>query len=176
MAAQAEAAAERLAVMRWQLSDTGDARACALADRHYSRQTIGAPQMMPPGRKLVFLTESADAVFGSLWPFAEYVRHAWAGAWSCSIFRNESAHLSSELITEALAATRYFWPEPPPLGMVTMVNRDKVASVNPGYCFKKAGFRAVGFTKGGLVVLQLLPEDMPQAVAPLGVTRRMVLA
>lgn len=154
-------------MMRWHLSHHADRRACALADRHYSRKTVGAPQMMPPGRKLVLLNDDATAVWGSSWPFAEYVKHAWAGAWMCTIFRNESPDLSSELIREAVAVTRWYW-EVPILGMITFVEAKKVRSANPGYCFKRAGFRAVGHTKGGQVALQLHPEDMPMAEMPLG--------
>lgn len=32
-----------------------------------------------------------------------------------------------------------------------------------GFCFHKAGFRAVGETKGGLLAWQLLPHQMPAA-------------
>lgn len=154
--------------MHWHLSHHADRRACSLADRHYSRKTIGAPQMMPPGRKLVLLNGDATAVWGSSWPFAEYVKHAWAGAWMCTIFRNESTDLSSELIREAVAVTRWYW-DIPTLGMITFVDDRKVRSANPGYCFKKAGFRFVGHNKGGQVALQLLPEDMPEAAMPMGI-------
>jgi len=119
---------------------------------------------MPPGRKLVLLTAEGNALWGSSWPFAEYVRHAWAGAWLCTIFRNESPHLSSELIREAVAATRAYWGDPPDLGMVTFVDAGKVRHKrDPGRCFLRAGFVNVGHTKGGQVALQLLPCDMPVA-------------
>src|SRR5262249_9134085 len=42
--------------------------------------------------------------------------------WICTCFRNESPHLSSELIRQAVTATRWFWPDPPEDGMVTFVN------------------------------------------------------
>jgi hypothetical protein len=148
--------------MRWQRSDRFDPALCALADRHYSRRAIGSPQFVPPGRCVVLRTEPADAVWVTSWPFAEYVRHAWAGAWVCSIFRNESPHLSSELIREAVAATRHVWPDVPDLGMVTFVDAGKVRPKrDPGRCYLRAGFRRAGETKGGLVALQMLPADMP---------------
>ena len=31
-----------------------------------------------------------------------------------------------------------------------------------GYSWKRAGFREVGETKGGLLAMQLLPDDMPE--------------
>ena len=155
--------------MIWHLSHRGDPRAARIADRHYNRQHIGAPQFVPPGRCLVLLTEKADALWITSWPFAEYVKHAWAGAWVCSAFRNESPHLSSDLIRQAVSATRWRWPEIPALGMITFVDRSKVRRKRDwGRCYRKAGFRQVGYTAGGLVALQLLPDDMPEADAPIG--------
>ncbi len=92
--------------MRWHLSFRADPQVRVLADRHYNRQSVGSAQFVPPGRCLVLKTEAADAMWITSWPFAEYVRHAWAGAWMCSAFRNESKELSSELIREAVSATR----------------------------------------------------------------------
>lgn len=155
--------------MRWHLSHRADPRALPLADRHYNRQKPGSPQFVPPGRCLVLLTEEADALWVSSWPFAEYVKHAWAGAWVCSCFRNESTHLSSELIREAVAATRAFWGEPPPLGMVSFVDTTKTRRKrDPGRCYRKAGWSPVGHTKGGLVALQVLPEEMPPQMEAIG--------
>ena len=154
--------------MNWTITNRADPRAAAIADRHYNRQSIGSPQFVPPGRCLVLLTEKGDALWVTSYPFAEYVKHAWAGAWICSCFRNESAYLSSRLITEAVTATRWYFGEPPTLGMITFVNTRYTKSPNPGYCYKLAGFRQVGQTKGGLVALQLLPDEMPPAEMPLG--------
>lgn len=138
-----------------------------MADRHYSRQTIGAPQFVPPGRCLVLKTRALDAYWVTSWPFAEYVKHAWAGAWMCSAFRNEGANLSSELIREAVACTRAAYGDAPDLGMVTFVDQSKTRQKrDPGYCFLMAGFKRVGKTKGGLIALQLLPHDMPTAEFP----------
>lgn len=154
--------------MRWALSWKADPRARVLADRHYNRQKVGAPQFVPPGRCVVLLTENADALWISSWPFAQFVRHAWAGAWMNSCFRNESSHLSSELIREAVAATLSVWPVPPALGIVTFVDAGKVRRKrDPGRCYLRAGFRRVGETKGGLLAFQLLPSEMPEPSAPL---------
>ena len=154
--------------MRWQLVDRFDPATRPIADRHYNRQKIGSPQFVPPGRCVVLRTPDADAFWITSWPFGEYVRHAWPGAWVCSAFRNESEHLSSELIIEALAATLSIWPEPPELGMITFVDRSKTRpKKDPGYCYLMAGFERVGETKGGLVALQMLPARMPAAERPL---------
>lgn len=150
--------------MMWRLSHRFDREVVPLADRHYNRRKVGSPQFAPPGRCLVLKTPAVDAFWITSWPFAEYVRHAWAGAWVCSAFRNEGPVLSSQLVIEAVAATRAFFGDAPELGMITFVNADKVrAKRDPGRCFRRAGFRPVGETKGGLVALQLLPADMPAA-------------
>jgi hypothetical protein len=89
----------------------------------------------------------------------------------CSAFRNEGETLSSELIREALAITRWRWPEIPEKGMVTFVNTEKVRKKRDwGRCYRKAGFKEVGKTKGGLVALQILKDEMPPPEPPLGTT------
>lgn len=159
---------------RWKVSHRADPVGVALADRHYNRQHIGAPQFVPPGRNLCFVLPEGDAVWTTSWPFAEYVKHAWAGAWVNSIFRNESCHLSSELILEAIAATRWTW-EPPDLGIVTFVDAGKVRRKrDPGRCYRRAGFEHVGFTQGGLWAFQMLPEAMPEPVMPLGMQMELI--
>jgi hypothetical protein len=150
--------------MPWYLTTRADPRGARLADRHYSRKTPGAAQFTPPGRCVVLLTTGGNALWVSSWPYAEYVKHEWRGAWLCSLFRNESDVLSSRLITQAVAATRWQWGEPPTLGMVTFVDTTQVRHKrDPGRCFRKAGWQPVGWTKSGLVVLQLLACDMPSA-------------
>ena len=67
--------------------------------------------------------------------------------------------MSSDLIRDALAATRWKWPDIPELGMVTFVDMKKTKPKrDPGYCFLCAGFERVGETKGGLAALQILSE------------------
>ena len=151
--------------MSWALSWRADPVARAIADRHYNRQRVGATQFVPPGRCLVLIRP--QALWVTSWPFAEYVKHAWAGAWVCSCFRNEGPELSSTLIREAVAATRWRFGEPPELGMVTFVDPGKVRRKrDPGRCFRRAGFDLAGQTKGGLVALLLAPDAMPRATAP----------
>ena len=152
----------------WTLSHRAHAPAREMADRHYSRQKPGTPQFVPPGRNIVLL--GPKALWVTSWPFAEYVRHAWAGAFVCSIFRNEGGPIrSSDLIRHALACTRWKWPDMPDLGMVTFVDTSKVRpKKDPGYCYLCAGFKRVGKTKGGLAALQILPEDFPEPLAPQG--------
>lgn len=151
--------------MIWRRSWRADPRALPLADRHYNRQAIGSDQFVPPGRCLVLLTPSAGAVWVTSWPQAEFVLHDWAGAWVNSLFRRESGPLSSEMITEAVAITRGFFGDPPPLGIVSFVDAEKIKHKrDPGRCYRKAGWRHVGFTKSGLYVFQQKPDEMPAPV------------
>lgn len=154
--------------MEWALSYRADPPAARLADRHYTRQSPGAPQFVPPGRCVV-LTRPGG-LWVTSWPYAEWVKHAWAGAWVCSLFRNEAGDvLSSVLIGEAVAATRAVFGEPPALGIVTFVDAAKVRRKrDPGRCFLRAGWCHVGYTAGGLVALQQLPDEMPAADEPIG--------
>ena len=159
--------------MNWTLSHRADTPARLIADRHYSRQKPGTPQFVPPGRCLVLLSDRTDAYWVTSWPFAEYVKHEWAGAWVCSAFRNEGGYRASDLIRQAVAATLWKYGEPPPLGMVTFVDRRKVRPTIVrgekvwGWCFLKAGFKVCGETKGGLLALQMLPPEMPEPASPL---------
>ncbi|MGH9420468.1 MAG: hypothetical protein ACRD3J_10865 [Thermoanaerobaculia bacterium] len=150
----------------WERSSRGDARARPLADRHYNRQKIGAPQFVPPGRCLVLLTPGADALWVTSYPYAEYVQHAWAGAMMNSLFRNENPeHCASDLIRAAVEETCKEWT-PPPMGLVSFVDPQHVRPTRRrgqdiyGYCYLKAGFRHVGYTKKGLWAWQWLPPYM----------------
>lgn len=152
--------------MIWQLSNRFDARAALVADRHYSRQKPGTNQFMPSGSTFVLyaVVGGAEVIWGTSWPYLEYTKHEWAGAWICSIFRNEGCGLSSEMVRQAIAATRLHYGGRPPRGMVTFVDPASVAHKrDPGRCFRKAGFRPVGFSKRrGHLALQLDPLDMPE--------------
>jgi hypothetical protein len=155
--------------MDWYLSHRADRRALPLADRHYNRQKPGSGQFVPPGRCLVLLTADADALWVTSWPLPAYVKHLWPDAWVCSCFRNESSVVSSELIRQAVAATRFRWPDVPPMGIVTFIDPRRVRRKRDwGRCFLRAGFVPCGRTKGGLLALRLTPDRMPPAEAALG--------
>lgn len=134
--------------MSWIVPPSGkfDAAAARLSDRHYSRRKVGSPQFMPPGQTLVLVTEPRDAVFG-WWrphPSSGIVSMNGLDGWTCSIFRNESSRLSSELILAAELELVLHESELGPCGpdgMLTYVWDAKVRSVNPGCCFKKAGWK-----------------------------------
>lgn len=157
----------------WTLSHRADRRALPLADRHYNRQKIGSPQYVPPGRCFCLVSEGERAVWVTSWPFGEYVRHDWPGAWVNSLFRKECPGRASDMIRAAVAATRMFW-HPPELGIVSFVDPNEVPGVVVrgeriyGYCYLRAGWKHVGFTKGGLWAWQQLPADMPPAKPSIG--------
>lgn len=161
--------------MHWTITYRADPEANRLAKEHYTCQSPDSDQFMPPGACMVLKISPALAVWGTSWPKAEYVHHAWAGAWMCSIFRNCGAGLSSELIREAVAATRWYFGEPPELGMVTFVDKKQVKGPHFGYSYKCAGFEQVGETKAGLLALQLLPAMMPDAEPPIGAALRLAM-
>jgi hypothetical protein len=162
--------------MTWLLSHRCDPKGRRLADRHYSRQKIGAVGFVKPSSCLVLVSEDFNALWVTTFPIADYVKHDWAGAWECATFRNEGDRLSSELIKEALSATVWKYGTPPALGMITFVDPRKVEGtftriggekvLTWGYCFQKAGFEFEGWTKGGLFVLRLKAERLPQAQPP----------
>lgn len=163
-----------MAEVIWQHVKRGDDTARQVADLHYNRQSIGAPMFAPPGRAMV-LTTAGPSLWVTSWPFAEFTLHRWAGAWICSAFRRADGDPpASQLIREAVAATRAHYGDPPALGMITFIDRAKVAPLHTrkgdvwGRTYRLAGFVDAGETKGGLLALQLLPEAMPDAERAIG--------
>ncbi len=124
-----------------------------LADRHYSRRTPGARQFAYSGRKLVL--RNADASVLWVWMFPdEAMRVDGQTGYNCAIFRNESDRLSSDIILEAERFAVAKWG---PNRAYTYIDAAKVASANPGYCYKMAGWRYEGLSKGGK---HLLVKDL----------------
>lgn len=169
--------------MIWQVSHRADPRARELADRHYNRQKVGSPQFVPPGRCCVLYaeTDAGKAFWVTSWPFAEYVRHAWAGAWVCSAFRNEGAGTSSEMIVQALAATRFVFGDPPELGLISFIDERKVKPTivrgKPifGWTWFRAGAVVAGRTKGGLLAVQFCPSVIPPAMPAIGMQGHLIV-
>jgi len=166
-------------MMRWTQSYCGEPAAVRFARRHYSSR--GDPtrdlagKVGGPGRQLVLIIgDPLRALWITTWQDAAVTDHAWKGAWNCSLFRSEGAGVASELIREAVAATRWRWPQVPGLGMITFIDRSKVKPIRVrgvetwGYCYSKAGFVREVDTKGGLMTVRLPPERMPPARAPIG--------
>ena len=151
----------------------GDPRARAIYLRHYSafRRKAGttSAHFVGVGEKMVLLTVNADALF--VWRYTQPGKPGMdkrrerrgnkpssyevnSGVW-CTIFRNESKILSSDLIKEACALAWQRWPNQK---LSTYVWDARVKSVNPGYCYKMAGFTNAGRNKDGrLTILELGP-------------------
>jgi hypothetical protein len=136
----------------WHEAKDGDADARALFDRHYSRYRYKdgrKPKLFcGPGEKMVLLTEAADALF--VW--RKFRSADGQQGINCAIFRNESAHLSSDMILDAEEIAWRRWPQ---TRLFTYVKAEAITSRNPGYCFKRAGWRQCGITKvNKLVILE----------------------
>jgi hypothetical protein len=136
----------------WWLTRDGDIDCLDMYLRHYSRNDKRAawrPRRLfvGPGEKVVLRTVDADAMF--VW--RAFIDDSGQEGINCAVFRNESPHLSSNLIRQADAIADALWPD---RRHYTYVNREKVASRNPGFCFLAAGWRRCGHTKGGLLILE----------------------
>lgn len=170
------AATERLQQL-WKVSDRFDPEALPIADRHYNRRKPGSPQFVPPGRCFVLLADAA--LWVTSWPFPEFVKHQWAGAWINSCFRNESPQAASQLIRAAVAMTRWKWPNVPELGMVSFIDPKHVTPRKVrgrstwGHSYFEAGFSHVGYTKHGLWTMQMVPSSMPDPLEPMNAQRRL---
>lgn len=122
-----------------------DVEMAKLADRHYSRRTVGARQFLYSERKLVLRDAAGLVLFAWIWP-DESMRMDGQRGYNNAIFRNESERRSSEIILEAEAAAFAKWG---PNRLYTYVDPRKIRSVNPGYCFKVAGWHYEGKSKSG---------------------------
>lgn len=124
-------------------SHRADSELAVLADRHYSRQLIGSRQFVAPGRNLVYRDREGLCVFVWLWQFPEF-RDDNEEGYCCAMFHNESPRLSSEIILEAEEMASKEWG---PNRLFTYVKPSAILSVNPGFCFKQAGWRFVRSSK-----------------------------
>jgi hypothetical protein len=152
----------------------GDPRARALFARHYSATLKRSQPLRPigngerfagPGAHMVLLLEDCQGMF--VWRAERFRLDGQTGIY-CSIFRNESPVLSSDLIREACELAWQRWPGE---RLFTYVADAKIRSTNPGYSFKCAGWRRCGRNADGrLTILELLPD------AALGTLNRTALS
>ena len=135
----------------WWLTKDGDKDCLALYERHYSayqyRDGRTRKLFVGPGEKVVLRTLRADAMF--VW--RKFIDDSGQQGINCAVFRNESAHRSSQLIREADAIADFLWPDS---RHYTYVNAERISSKNPGYCFQCAGWRRCGHTQGGLLIME----------------------
>ena len=130
--------------MHWYLTKDGDEYWMDLFKRHYSYRDYADNRVQKlfvgPGEKVVLRTWKADAMF--VW--RKFINDSGEDGINCAVFRNESEAKSSTLIQEADAIADAIWPNQ---RHYTYVNAKKIKSTNPGYCFKRAGWRQCGITK-----------------------------
>lgn len=136
----------------WHLSRDGDDEARDLFDRHYSRRIYAdgrKPKLfVGPGEKMVLVTGCGRGLF--VW--RKFRSADGQMGVNCAVFRNETEERSSLMIIDAEKAALIRWPAND--RFYTYVNSKAIRSINPGCCFKKAGWRRCGTTKSGLVILE----------------------
>jgi hypothetical protein len=141
----------------WTVVSDSNPRALALYERHYSarhyRDGRRRRQFVGPGERLVLLSPSGDALLA--WRVQRYTKDGQRGV-CCCCFRNESTRRSSDLL---ISGMRLAWQRWPRRRLFTYVNPRKIRSTNPGCCFKAAGWRRCGRSKGGLIILDVRPPD-----------------
>lgn len=134
---------------------------------HYSRRTPGSKTFTGVGREIVLVHRSGAAV----WACVLQKTPARPGSgcsrgrvgapddrtnyvWRNMLFRNLGAGLSSELIRSATGETYIQWVRRygalPEERLRTEVDTRRVASPNPGYCYKRAGWEPYKLVKGKL--------------------------
>lgn len=148
----------------WHVVSPFDVRARELADRHYSRQTHGAWNILASGRKVLMLTDCARAV----WGVVENLDPGGALHWRVSIFRNEGAGLSSDLVREGTERTYAYWRSHygglPAVPLTTEVDPDRTRRKrDPGRCFRRAGWTYLHTMRrhvkgGGSLVVLVAPN------------------
>ena len=134
----------------WIIGQDGEPELRALYDRHYSsykyRDGRKPKKFVGPGEYIALTLPNRTALF--VW--RKFRDGSGQSGVNCSVFRNESPHLSSDLIREADAIADYCWPRE---RHYTYVRAAAVKSKNPGWCFICAGWKRQGYTKGNLVIL-----------------------
>lgn len=141
----------------WTQVYDGNPIGLALFQRHYSYRAYKdgrKPKLfVGPGEKLVLIKTDGLALF--VW--RKFISMDNQSGINCSVFRNESTMLSSELIR---AAELIAWKRWPGQRLYTYVNPRKISNrTNPGFCFKVTGWRTCGITKSNrLIILEKFPD------------------
>ena len=102
-----------------------DPEMAMLADRHYSRRTVGARQFLYSGRKLVIRDARGDVLFGWLYPDEDKRMDGQKG-YNCAIFRNESHRKAHEIILECERLAFEKWG---PNRLYTYIDPAKTATI-----------------------------------------------
>ena len=134
----------------WYLTRDGDEYCLELYKKHYSSRKYKDGRktklFVGPGEKIVLRTWRADAMF--VW--RKFIDDSGQKGIYCAVFRNESKIKSSVLIQQADEIAFKIWPNQ---RHYTYIDAKKIKSVNPGYCFKKAGWKKCGITKQNKLII-----------------------
>jgi hypothetical protein len=106
------------------------------------------------GRKLVLRNTKGTVLFVWMYPDPNMRMDGQIG-YNCAIFRNESDRKSSDIILEAEERAFEKWG---PNRLYTYIDGSKVKSSNPGYCYLMSGWKKIGLSKGGKVLMEKYPE------------------
>lgn len=147
----------------WVEVKDGHPLARAIFRRHYSYRAYADgrdPQLfVGHGQKMVLVSRCCRALF--IW--RKFISGDGQQGVNCAAFRNEGAGLASELIQEAMRLAWLRWPGE---RFYTYVNPKRVGSGNPGYCFKRAGWKSCGITKWNkLLILEAYPHEAADEAA-----------
>lgn len=142
--------------MWWSITDKANEKCRVLADKHYTRISVGHPMWTRPGYNMILFYEQANgrsALFCWFRPKWESgivgtERKDGLRCIECSMFRNETRVRSSHLIVDAIScllswehAKNTEWPDGIITGVSTTKTRSRRSPLNlPGHCFRSAGF------------------------------------
>lgn len=127
----------------------GDVGVRALAMRHYSVKR-GGDSWWPPAKMMCLTNIDRTILFVWQRPLPEYRKDGQLG-YNCTLFRNEDSRLSSEIILEAEQIVVEAWGVS---RAYTYVDAKQVQSANPGYCYLKDGWKRIGKSKSGKILLE----------------------
>jgi hypothetical protein len=141
----------------WTVCKDGDLQAQQIFRRHYSfyiyKDGRHHKKIVGPGEYIMLITAKGDALF--VW--RKFKDNSGQQGINCSIFRNESNRLSSEMILAAEVYANRKWPNE---RLYTYINPRKIKSKNPGCCFIKAGWQRCGITKrNALIILEKYQKE-----------------
>ena len=142
-----------------------DGEMSTLADRHYSRRTVGARQFLYSGRKLVLRNAEGSVLFGWVYPDPTMRMDGQKG-YNCAIFRNESSRKASEIILEAEQMAFEKWG---PNRLYTYIDPSKTETIIALRDYRKWGIqqgeRIVGFSYRKAGWKPLVTKDGKQRVS-----------
>jgi hypothetical protein len=140
----------------WSRIDIEDPRGRDLADRHYSRQTPGAKGYAPPGLRFALWYDDGHGwqsksrpSGAAIWTVVYNLDPVGDARWRNTLYRNESAWLTSYLCMRATESTFLVWLARyrvlPPVSLTTEIDIDATADRRskrnpPGHCYLEAGW------------------------------------